>query len=235
MEVKQATEHFVFPKSARWVLPILGIVIVGVPAYLAALVGYGFGPQTTTVGYQPAQPVPFSHDLHAGKLGLDCRYCHTTVDRAAFAAVPPTQTCVNCHNATTGIKRDSLNLKPVLDSYTTGRPIEWIKVHDLADYVYFNHSRHVNSGIRCMECHGRADRMAVQAGSRRGVYQVKPLSMAWCLECHRDPDAHIRPQEEVFNLAWGAGLTDDEKAKIGHAIRLQKNINPSTDCWTCHR
>jgi menaquinone reductase, multiheme cytochrome c subunit len=226
---------FVFPKSTRFVLPLLLGGLTVVPLYLMALIGYGAGPATTTVGYQPAQPLPFSHDLHAGQLGMDCRYCHTTVDKAAMAAVPPTQTCWNCHNTVTGIRRDNATLQPVLRSHATGMPIEWIKVHDLADYVYFNHSRHVNSGVSCVECHGRIDRMAVEPGSTRGVYQAKPLSMAWCIECHRNPDAKIRPPDQVYNLAWGQNLSEEEKAAKGREIRKERKINPSTDCSTCHR
>jgi hypothetical protein len=235
MDVKQVAQRFVFPKSARWVLPILALAVVGAPLYLLALIGYGFGPQTTSVGYQPAQPVAFSHDMHAGQLGMDCRYCHTTVDHAAFAAVPPTQTCWNCHNSVTGILHDSPKLKPVIDSHETGLPIHWVKVHDLADYVYFNHNRHVNSGVSCVECHDHVDRMSVESGSTRGIYQAKPLSMDWCIACHREPDSHIRPNDQVFNLAWGQDLTDQEKLKLGHELRVANRINPSTDCWTCHR
>src|SRR5205823_881654 len=125
------------------------------------------------------------HALHVGKLGLDCRYCHNTVEKTAFAALPATQTCMNCH---TNIKGEAETLKPVRESWTIGKSIPWVKVHDLPDYVYFNHSAHVTHGVGCIECHGRIDRMEV-------VHQEKPLSMGWCLNCHRDPSTHLRPRD----------------------------------------
>ncbi|MEL6312354.1 MAG: cytochrome c3 family protein [Pseudomonadota bacterium] len=148
----------------------------------------------------------FSHAVHAGKLGMDCRYCHNTVEHAAFAAVPPTQTCINCHNpqdGVNGIWKASNKLDPVWESYQgdeeagtpAGMPIEWITVHQLGDYAYFNHAAHVNKGVSCYSCHGRVDRMEI-------VQTVSPLSMSWCLDCHREPENYIRPVEEVYNLAW---------------------------------
>jgi hypothetical protein len=167
--------------------------------------------------------VPFSHALHAGKLGLDCRYCHNTVEKAAHAAVPPTQTCMNCH---TQIHRESPNLAKVRDSYETGMPIEWIKVHKLGDYAYFNHAAHVNRGVSCVECHGRVDQMEV-------VHRAQPLSMGWCLNCHRDPVNHVRPPENVFEI-WKPTTetwSTDERLEL-----IKKyDIHPNEYCSTCHR
>ncbi|MCA9751530.1 MAG: cytochrome C [Gemmatimonadetes bacterium] len=174
------------------------------------------------IGYQPEQPVPYSHALHAGELGLDCRYCHNTVERSAFASIPPTQTCMNCHTA---IWPESEKLLPVRESYSTGMPVEWVRVHDLPDFVYFNHSAHVTRGIGCVTCHGRVDQMET-------VYQNAPLSMAWCLDCHRAPEKNLRPVSEVTNMTWVA--PKDPKA-YGAELAAAFDINPPQDCSTCHR
>ena len=191
---------------------------------LVALVWYGGSPLTTDVGYAPVQPVPYSHAVHAGQLGIDCRYCHTTVEVAAHAAIPPTETCMNCH---TNIRGASPVLLPVRDSYTSGMPVPWVRVHDLPDYVYFNHAAHVRRGVGCVECHGRVDKMEV-------VHQEQPLSMGWCLDCHRNPDAHLRPPELVTKMDWSppAGQTN---AEVGREIRAKLSLRPSEDCSTCHR
>ena len=165
--------HYVFPKWSNALLPTAGVLSVVVPLYAVLVVAYGFSPRTTDVGYEPIQPVPFSHAMHAGELGIDCRYCHNTVEYAAKAAVPPTQTCMNCH---TQIHKDSTKLKPLWESYESGRPVEWIRVHDLPDFVFFNHSAHVTRGVSCVECHGRVDKMEV-------VHQHEMLSMGWCMRC----------------------------------------------------
>jgi hypothetical protein len=188
------TSKFVFPKVANLLLPLLVLSVVGAATYVPVVATLGLSPENTDVGYQPVQPVPYSHALHVGQLGLDCRYCHTTVDEAGFAAVPPTQTCINCH---AGIRTNSPALQAVRDSWETGRSIPWVKVHDLPDYAYFNHAAHVNKGVSCVSCHGRVDHMD---GS--GVHQVKNLSMGWCIECHRNPEHHLRPKDEVTNLGW---------------------------------
>ena len=164
-------KKFVFPRWVNYLLPLIVVSAVGGGAFAPVVVGLGFSANTLNVGYAPEQPIPYSHALHVGELGLDCRYCHTTVDDASFAAIPPTETCMNCHAT---VKTDSARLAPLYESYETGKPIEWVKVHDLPDYVYFNHSAHVNKGVSCVSCHGRVDKMEV-------VYQAQPLSMAWCL------------------------------------------------------
>jgi hypothetical protein len=213
---------FVFPKWSNFLQPVLGLVIVGGPLYLVVFAWLGLTPETINVGYQPPQPVPYSHALHNGKLGIDCRYCHNTVEQAAHAAVPPTQTCMNCHER---VRADSEQLVLVRESYATGKPIPWIRVHDLPDYVYFEHSVHVNRGVSCVECHGRVDKMEV-------VAQVEPLSMGWCLECHRNPDPHLRPPELVTQLDWEP---EEDPSVVGRAIREKLDIDPPTDCSACHR
>ncbi len=212
----------VFPQWIDRARPLASVVLAIVPVYVIGVVYYGGSPKTTDVGYMPDQPVPFSHALHAGELGLDCRYCHTTVDKAAFAAVPPTSVCMNCHER---IAPDSPLLLPVRESWASGDPIPWVKVHDLPDFVYFDHSAHVARGVSCVSCHGRVDKMD-------RVRQVETLSMSWCLDCHRNPEAHLRPAEFVTDLDWQPG---EDQAILGERLRLENNIKPSTDCSTCHR
>lgn len=214
--------RFIFPKWLDSIRPLLAIVLTGAPIYLIALGYYGFWPTTRTQGYQPKQPVPYSHALHVGRLGLDCRYCHTTVEASAQASIPPTATCMNCHQA---IRAESPLLLPVRQSYATGKPVEWIKVHDLPDFVYFNHSAHVTRGIGCVSCHGRVDKMET-------VYQAKELSMGWCLNCHRHPEKHLRPREFVTTMDWQPA---EDQTQLGLQLAQAGNIHPSTDCSTCHR
>ena len=161
--------RFLFPRWSNLLLPAIILAGATIPIYAIFFVAYGFSPKTLEVGYQPQQPVPFSHALHAGELGMDCRYCHTSVEKAAHASVPPTQTCMNCH---TQIRPESPKLTKVKESYTTGLPVEWTRIHKLPDFAYFDHSAHVNRGIGCVSCHGRIDKMEV-------VYQKSPLSMGW--------------------------------------------------------
>lgn len=182
----------IFP---RWTNRIPLAIGVGAPVVLSAVVGavwYWFSPYYTDVGYSPEQPVPFSHKLHAGDLGLDCRYCHNTVERGAYAAIPPTATCMNCHAQ---ILPQSPKLAPIRESFASGEPVEWVRVHMLPDYAFFNHSVHVAAGVGCAECHGRVDQMKI-------VEQAQPLSMGWCLECHNDPEPRLRPLSEITNMGW---------------------------------
>jgi len=215
----------IFPKWVDSLRPVVGAVLgFGVPLVLVLLVWLGGSPKTLQVGYMPEQPVPYSHALHAGELGIDCRYCHNTVEQAAHAAIPPTQTCMNCH---TKIRAQSDKLAPVRESFATGMPVEWVRVHDLPDYVYFNHSAHVRRGVGCVECHDRVDKMVE-------VYQAKPLSMGWCLDCHRNPEPRLRPAEFVTVMDWEPpeGQT---RESFGARIRSEYDLNPSEDCSTCHR
>ncbi len=184
---------------------------------------YFMSPYNTQVGYSPEQPVPYSHKLHAGDLGIDCRYCHAAVERSAVAMVPPTQTCMNCHKL---IKPDSPKLLPVRESWATGNPVTWTRVHHAPDFVYFNHSIHVNSGVGCESCHGRIDQM-------ERVFQAKPLNMAWCLDCHRHPEKFLRPKDQVTTMGYRPAGGD----QIAEGLKLVQayDIHPTTNCSGCHR
>ena len=170
------------------------------------------------------QPVAFSHQLHNGQMGIDCRYCHTSVEVAASANIPPTETCMTCHSQ---IRVGSPQLEAVYTSWETEQPIAWNRVHDLADFVYFNHSAHINKGIGCSECHGRMDQMV-------GVWKNQPLTMGWCLECHRAPENYVRPREEVFNMAYER---PKEQHELGEILVEAYHINTEKlpQCSTCHR
>ncbi len=220
--------QFVFPRWANLALPVIVLAALGTPAYLGTLVPFTLAPGTVNVGYQPEQPVPYSHEVHVGQLGMDCRYCHTSVEDAGFAAVPATSVCMNCHHA---IHKDSEKILPIRESFETGKPIKWAKVHDLPDYSYFNHAVHVNAGVSCVECHGRVDRMGED-----GVYTVENLSMSWCLECHRDPAPRLRPTDEVTNLGWDPlNMTAEQRDELE---RLHERVGENMslqNCSTCHR
>ncbi len=239
----------IFPK---WVDKVTPVLVMGAAFSMIALVfvfWYWFSPKNLNVGYQPEQPINYSHKLHAGALGIDCRYCHFTVDKAAHAAVPPTQVCMNCHEI---VQTNSDEIKLVEASYSNNEPIQWVKVHTLPEHAYFNHSRHISAGVGCSECHGRIDQMEV-------VFQAEPLSMGWCLECHRNPNANLRPQEFITEMQWPVAESSfsvlseqafsvaDVKAlsagkkrlfsreEVGGKIAANLNINPSQNCSACHR
>jgi hypothetical protein len=216
------TAKLLFPEWVNRARLVVGVPLAGVPLYLLFLLYFAGAPSTTDVGYAPEQPVPYSHLVHAGQMGLDCRYCHTTVETAAFAAVPPTSVCMNCHRT---IAPDVKNMEPVRQSAQSGGPIPWVRVHDLPDFVYFDHRAHVGRGVGCVSCHGRIDGM-------ERVYQVKTLSMGFCLECHRDPAPQLRPLAQVTNLGWTA---DEDPRQLGQRLMAEMSISPSTDCSTCHR
>jgi menaquinone reductase, multiheme cytochrome c subunit len=217
---------FVFPRWANYALPVIVVTVLGASLYVPTLVTFGFSPRTTDVGYSPAQPVQFSHALHAGELGMDCRYCHNTVESAGFAALPATQTCMNCH---ANIKPDAPSLLPVRESWASGKPVPWVKIHDLPEFAYFNHAIHVNKGVGCVTCHGRIDQM-------EQVHQARTLSMAWCLECHREPEKYLRPKDQVTNMTYapagGDQLTVGKQLKEQYGIR---DSNYMVSCSTCHR
>lgn len=213
-----------FPPSANR-LPLQIVIYLFVLGGIAtAGVTYYMTPKYTRVGYAPVQPVPFSHALHAGQLGIDCRYCHSSVERSWYANIPTAQTCMNCHDQ---IKTTSPLLAVVRRSYETGAPVPWVQIHRTPDYVYFNHAIHVNRGISCVECHGRVDQMDT-------VREVKSLAMGFCLDCHRDPAAHVRPLDEVTNLGWKASSPEAQLA-MGRKFVHDWKINPPQTCYGCHR
>jgi hypothetical protein len=168
------------------------------------------------------QPVQFSHAHHVGGEGFDCRYCHTSVEQSSFANIPPTKTCMNCHSQ---IWLNATYLEPVRESFRSNRSIEWVRVHDLPDFVYFNHSIHVKKGVGCETCHGRIDQMA-------GIYQVNSLQMEWCLNCHRHPEQYVRPRELVTQMGYAP---DGDQLEIGRRLVAEYKIQSLTSCSTCHR
>jgi len=236
-------ERFIFPRWSNKVLPIVFFLVLG-PAATAAVGGvwyYGTD-KFLSVGYQPdpigyynvegkgeeSRParigVEYSHKLHAGDLGLDCRYCHSTVERSAFAAVPPTETCMNCHWK---VRTESPKTLPIRLSFSEDKPIEWVRVHNLPDFVYFNHSAHLASGVGCASCHGRVDQMPKMT-------QMMPLTMGWCLECHRDPGPHIRDPKDVTKMDWSP---PPNAPKAGEKVVATNGrvLNPPQFCSGCHR
>ncbi|WP_345689136.1 cytochrome c3 family protein [Novipirellula caenicola] len=230
-------QRFLFPRWVNRFLMVLAAAIVGGGIYAGAMGGLITDPKTLNIGYQPEQPVPFSHAIHAGQLKMDCRYCHNTVFESAHAAVPPTATCINCHSpandqgvtALAAVRTESDKLKPIHKSWETGRSMAWKRVHNLPEFVYFNHAAHVNSGVSCKSCHGRIDQMDV-------VSQHEELSMAWCITCHRNPDPHLRPKEFVTKLDWEPPADWDQEAFAKQKRDPEgENINPQVHCAVCHR
>ena len=216
----------VFHRSTNTIarLSIFGLVfLLGAILWLIAAISRSS--YITETDVVRAQPVPFSHEHHVAGLGIDCRYCHTAVEVSSFAGIPPTATCMNCHSQ---IWSGSDVLKPLRDSFQTGTPIRWTRVHNLPDFVYFNHSIHVWKGVGCVTCHGPVDRMPL-------MWQDQTLQMEWCLDCHRAPEQYLRPREQVFNMNW---RPDREQRVLGRQLVEQYNIrNPRelTSCSTCHR
>jgi hypothetical protein len=213
----------IFP---RWTnrLPLwIGAVVLLTSGGVLAGVWYYFTPKYTRVGYRPLQPLSFSHAVHVDQVGLDCRYCHSEVEKSWYSNVPATTTCMNCHKH---VLKDDPKLALVRESYEAERPIPWVQIHKLPDYVYFNHSVHVNRGISCVHCHGQIDQMDE-------VYHAQPLSMTFCLDCHRNPGPNLRPKEKVTDLAW------DPHAHLGKEwfAKAAKDwkVNASQNCSACHR
>ena len=222
LTIPEPTVAQTFP---RWTnrIPFF-LVLIGAAGGLTLVLGiwYYFSPEFTDVGYSPVQPVAYSHRLHAGELGIDCRYCHDTAERGAKAAVPPTETCMNCHR-TIQVKSEKLAL--IRESYETGKAIPWVRVHMLPDYAYFDHSAHLAAGVGCVSCHGRIDEMEV-------VRQEKPLSMGWCLDCHRNPTPNLRPLNMITAMAWNPADGAYEPSKDPARKRMP---TPPTHCSGCHR
>jgi hypothetical protein len=218
---------------------ILGIVLL-LTGVGAALLQLQRSPYVTNQHIAPDQPVPFSHQHHVSGLGLDCRYCHTSVEESSFAGIPPTKTCMNCHAE---IWTTAALLEPVRYSFRSGHSLEWTRVHDLPDYVYFNHSIHINKGVGCYSCHGPVDQMAL-------TYEENSLQMEWCLNCHRQPEKFLRPREQVFNMGYQPPdgspkhaveidgkkyLSQEELGKTLQAKYHLRSTQDITSCSTCHR
>ncbi len=207
----------IFPRSLN---KLPAMIAIGGALLGGAVVGglwYYGTPKHTQVGYAPRQPVPYSHRLHAGVMGMDCRYCHANVERSGEAMIPPTQTCMNCHSL---VRTDSARLAPVRESWQTGQPIPWVRIHRLPDHAYFDHSVHLSAGVGCSTCHGRIDQMDV-------VRQDQPLSMSWCLDCHRNPGPNIRPRDQITNMEW---RPDPSQQPV-----MQRRVEPPQNCSGCHR
>ncbi len=211
-------------------MPLLLLAVAGATGAGVALgVTIYFTPKYTSVGYQPVQPVPFSHNIHAGQLGLDCRYCHNGVEKSWFANLPGASTCMNCHSV---VLKDDPRLQIVRDSAANNTPINWVQIHRVPDYVYFSHQVHVTRGISCVECHGRIDQMDE-------VRRAESLSMKFCLNCHRDPASHIRPVDKVTNLGWQWSTNAAEAAQLqdvnGKKFVHDWKVESLQSCSACHR
>jgi hypothetical protein len=216
----------IFHRSFNFIsrLSLSGLVFLGGLALTGVLV-VARSPYITNQRVTREQPVQFSHKHHVGDDGIDCRYCHTSVETSAYAGIPPTKTCMNCHSV---LFNNVGYLEPVRESYRTEQSIQWVKVHRLADYVYFNHSIHINKGIGCSSCHGAVNEMPL-------MFQASPLTMQWCLDCHRNPQVNLRPKEEIFNMSWKAPANQEEIGKKLAADYKLRSTSELTSCSTCHR
>ncbi len=196
------------------------VLILAALAWVVAVIYRS--PYITEAGVVRVQPVPFSHKHHVRGIGIDCRYCHTSVEDSAFAGLPPTKTCLNCHSQ---IWADSPMLQPIRESFRSGRSIEWTRVHNLPGFVYFDHSIHVHKGIGCVTCHGRVDEMPL-------MWRENSLYMEWCLACHREPERFVRPREYVFSMDWKPQV---DQASLGRMLVQEYHIRKLANCSICHR
>ena len=204
------------------------VVLLGLPLLALSVAGFTFGFARsdfwTAVDSPIEQPVPFSHQHHVGGLGIDCRYCHTGAEQSAFAGLPPTETCMSCHSQ---VWVDAPVLQPVRDSWNTGKPLRWNRVHDLPDYVYFDHSIHLAKGVGCATCHGQVNEMPL-------TWKTKELYMRWCLDCHRQPEKFLRPKDEIVSMKYEP---PHDQRSFGQELVRQNQVHTAglTDCYTCHR
>lgn len=206
----------IFPRQLNLLPAVLAVAALAGGIGIVLVFWIYFSPRNLQVGYAPDQPVRYSHRMHAGELGIDCRYCHANVERSQEAMIPPTQTCMGCHNM---VRNQSAALAPVRESWETGRAVEWVRVHKLPEHTYFDHSVHLAAGVGCVSCHGRVDQMEV-------VRIEQPIAMGWCLDCHRNPGPNLRPADQITNMAW----EPDENWQPQVA-----SVNPPTHCSGCHR
>jgi len=215
----------IFPPSANTLarLSIVGGALVTAGILVGSFVVYRAS-FLTQVNINKEQPVPFSHRQHVGGLGMDCRFCHTSVEDSSFAGVPPTHTCMSCHSQ---VLTGAAILQPVRDSWSVKKPLEWTRVSDLPDFVYFDHSIHISKGVGCVTCHGRLDQMPL-------TWKVHTFHMSWCLDCHRAPENFLRPREQVYSMDWRPA---ENQRTLG--VRLVKeydvNVRQLTNCSVCHR
>ena len=197
-----------------------GVVLLGGIGF--AVLAFERSPWVTRQGVVMEQPIPFSHDHHVAQIGIDCRYCHTSVEVAASAGIPPTATCMNCHNM---LFTNADMLEPVRASLREEKPLEWNRVHDLPDFAFFNHSVHLANGMGCSTCHGKVHEMQL-------MFRENTLQMNWCIDCHKNPAPHVRPKDKLFDTTWDpASLSDEERATLVAEYDLQ----PKLSCSTCHR
>jgi formate-dependent nitrite reductase cytochrome c552 subunit len=217
-----------FPKWTNQLPWKLAICVLVLGAAITGGITYYFTPKYTRVGYQPTQPVPFPHDIHVEQLGMDCRHCHSFVEVASHSNVPTVENCMSCHQQ---IVAQSPKLDAVRAAWNSGKadgpPVNWLKIHVVPEFAYFNHAVHVNRGVSCYSCHGPVNEMKV-------VYQHESQSMKWCLDCHRAPENYLRPPDEVFNMNWKAGSANEQR-EIGMRFKDQWDVNPPVTCGGCHR
>ena len=213
----------IFDRSANFLSKAsLGGLLLLVGGLITLLMVFGRSSYVTRANEYIEQPVQFSHAHHVGDDGIDCRYCHTSVETSAFAGIPPTKTCMNCHSQ---LWNTAPILEPVRASFRDDKPLHWIRVHDLPDFVYFNHSIHVNKGVGCATCHGRVDRMPL-------MYQQASLQMEWCLDCHRNPERYVRPRGDVFSVRY---VPPGDQLDLGRRLVTEYEIQKLTSCSTCHQ
>jgi hypothetical protein len=213
----------IFPRQMNTLSRVSIFGAVGFLALAIFLLGLIVrSPYVTEAGVIREQPIPFSHQHHVGDVGLDCRYCHTSVEVSPFAGMPATKVCMNCHSQ---LWSQSPMLEPVRASFRTGKPLRWTRVHDLPDFAYFDHSIHVKKGIGCVSCHGRVDRMPL-------MWRENTLLMEWCLDCHRHPEQHVRPLDEVFSMDW---RPPPDRQQLADALIREYHVHRKTDCYDCHR
>jgi hypothetical protein len=198
------------------------VLLLGVVSLVGGIVAFDRTDYASDRHHIGEQPVQFSHQHHAGVLGIHCANCHTTAETSSFAGIPPTHTCMTCHSQ---IWLNSPILEPVRASYRTGQPLSWVRVHDLPGFVYFNHSIHLRKGIGCASCHGRVDEMAQ-------IYKVGSLQMEWCLDCHRNPTPHLRPRDRIYDMNY---QPPTNQAELGRKLAAEYNVRSLLDCYTCHR
>lgn len=215
-----------FPKSANMIalLSLIGVAAVA-GGGLSIVIGTSHTAYNTDQGVPINQPVPFSHKHHVKGLGIDCRHCHFSVEESSFAGIPATKTCMTCHSQ---IWNEAPMLEPVRESYREDKSLEWIRVHDVPDYVYFNHSIHVSKGIGCATCHGQVDEMPL-------MMKAETLQMQWCMDCHWHPEMNLRPREEITNLDWEPPSDEAEHLALAKQLATEYNVQSKVNCSVCHR